>query len=255
MAEAAVQAGAQMIFLPEYCGGLATESGALRLPVAPEQTHAFLIAFRDFARRAGVWVNIGSLAIAGSKGKTINRGYMIDDLGNIVGHYDKIHLFDVNLGEGENYRESTTIEAGTSARLYNTPFGRIGHTICYDLRFPALFRDLAQAGAEIICCPAAFTRTTGEPHWHVLNRARAIENTCFVVSTCAVGPIEGGGESFGHSLVVSPWGEILADADLLPGVLHAQLELDRVAETADRLPSLKHDRDYDVHVMSERSFA
>ena len=118
-----------------------------------------------------------------------------------------------------------------------------------------LFRDLAQAGAEIICCPAAFTRTTGEAHWHVLNRARAIENTCFVVSTCAVGPIHGGGESFGHSLVVGPWGEILADADRLPGVLHAQLDLDRVAETAARLPSLKHDRDYDVRVMSERSFA
>ncbi|MEM7321368.1 MAG: nitrilase-related carbon-nitrogen hydrolase, partial [Pseudomonadota bacterium] len=197
----------------------------------------------------------GSIAINGPQGKILNRGYMIDDHGEIFGHYDKLHLFDVDLTAENVYRESETVQAGITARIYETPFAKIGHTICYDLRFPGLFRDLAQAGAEIICCPAAFTKISGEAHWHILNRARAIENTCFVVSPCAIGPVPGGGESYGHSLVVSPWGDVLTDGSNLPGVLHAQLDLDLVDQTAQRVPSLQHDRDYSLRSMPDRSVA
>lgn len=255
MAEAAARAGAQMLFLPEYCGGLATDNARLCPPSMPERSHPVLAAFGGFAAQHGVWVNIGSIAVDGTDGKFLNRGYMIDDAGGVRGHYDKIHLFDVDLSKDAVYRESDTVLAGDVARLYDTPLGRVGHTICYDLRFPGLFRDLAQAGADILCCPAAFTKTTGEAHWHVLNRARAIENTCYVVSPCAVGPVHGGGESYGHSLVVSPWGEVLADGGDIPGVIHAQLDLDAVGVAAARVPSLRHDRPYRIPDSSKRNVA
>ena len=244
MAEAAVRAGAEMLFLPEYCGGLVSDGARLRPPSAPEERHEVLSALQDFSAKRRVWVNVGSVAIDGPDGKIINRGFMLAPDGSIFGRYDKVHLFDVNLADGAVYRESDTVVAGTEAVLHDTPLARVGHTICYDLRFPALFRDLAQAGAEVLACPAAFTKMTGEAHWHVLNRARAVENTCFMVSACAVGPIPGGGESFGHSLVVSPWGDVLRDGGTLPGVLHAQLDLSLVGDTAARIPSLGHDRAY-----------
>ena len=244
MCEAAVEAGAQMLFLPEYCGGLVSDGVRLSPPSAPEASHPFLAAIRAFAAKQAVWINVGSVAVDGPGGKIINRGYMIDDAGGIFGSYDKIHLFDVDLAEGATYRESDTVLPGDTARVYDTPLGKVGHTICYDLRFPGLYRDLAQAGAEILCCPAAFTKMTGEAHWHVLNRARAIENTAFMVSACAVGAVPGGGETYGHSLVVDPWGEVLADGGDSPGVLHARLDLDAVGGTAARIPSLGHDRPF-----------
>ena len=252
MAEAAARAGAQMIFLPEYCGGLKSDGKVIRPPSAPEESHEVLAAFCDFAARRSVWVHLGSVAVDGPDGKFINRGFMIDPEGVVLGRYDKLHLFDVDLADGAVYRESETVAPGDEACLYETPFGNIGHTICYDLRFPGLFRDLSQAGAEIIACPAAFTKLTGEAHWHVLNRARAIENTCYMVSACAIGPISGGGESYGHSLVVSPWGDVLTDGGTIPGVLHAQLDLDLVAGTAARIPSLSHDRKYNVRKIRAR---
>lgn len=259
LAEAAVRAGAQMLFLPEYCGGLASEGGRLCPPSAAEGAHPVLEGLRDFAAKRGVWVQVGSIAVDGPldgpEAKYNNRGYMIDATGGISGAYDKIHLFDVDLAEGASYRESDTVAPGAQARLYQTPFGVIGHTICYDLRFPGLYRDLAQAGAEVLCCPAAFTKMTGEAHWHVLNRARAIENTAFVVSACAVGPVPGGGESYGHSLVVNPWGEVLADGGDIPGVIHATLDLDLVAATGARIPSLEHDRAYRLDDAKKRSVA
>lgn len=244
VAEAAVVSGAEMLFLPEYCGGLKTEGGRICPPSAREDRHPVLAAFKEFAARHGVGLQIGSIAVDGPDGKVVNRGYMIDANGGVAGAYDKIHMFDVDLAEGSRYRESDTIAPGAEVRLYDTPHGKVGHTICYDLRFPGLYRDLAQAGAEILCCPAAFTRMTGEAHWHVLNRARAIENTAFVVSACAVGTVPGGGESYGHSLVISPWGEVLADGGNIPGVVHAHIDLDLVGETATRIPSLTHDRPY-----------
>ena len=246
MADAAARAGAEMLFLPEYCGGLASEGARLRPPVAREESHEVLAAFRDLAAQRRVWINLGSVAIAADGAKFINRGFMIGPDGEIFGRYDKIHLFDVNLADGAVYRESDTVVPGEVAVVHDTALARVGHTICYDLRFPGLYRDLAQEGAEILACPAAFTKMTGEAHWHILNRARAVENTCFMVAACAVGPIPGGGESYGHSLVVDPWGNVLSDGGDLPGVLHAQIDLDLVDETGARIPSLGHDRTYRV---------
>ena len=203
-----------------------------------------LADLRDFARRTSVWLNIGSIAVDGPDGKVINRGYMIDAAGGIAGRYDKVHLFDVTLSDTARYRESDTVAPGARAVVHRTPEAAIGHTICYDLRFPHLFRTLAQAGADILACPAAFTKLTGEAHWHILNRARAIENTRFVVSACAVGEVPGGGACYGHSLVIGPWGDVLADGMDLPGVVHAQIDLDDIARAEGRIPSLSHDRPY-----------
>ena len=237
---------ADILFLPEYCGGLASDGPALVPPVAPESGHPMVLAFQEFAARHRQWVMLGSVAVQGPGGRIINRGYMLDDQGEVRGRYDKIHLFDVQLSESEVYRESARVAPGNRAVIHDTPFGRIGHTICYDLRFPQLFRTLAQAGADIITCPAAFTRRTGEKHWHVLNRARAIENTCYIVSPCAVGPIEGGGESYGHSLIVDPWGEVVADGGAASGVVRAQIDIDRVGSSRARIPSLDHDRAFSL---------
>jgi len=187
---------------------------------------------------------LGSIAIDAGDAKILNRGYILDDKGAIQSRYDKIHLFDIQLSAQEVYRESAHVLAGGQAAIIDTPFGRLGHTICYDLRFPHLYRDLAKAGAEIIAIPAAFTKQTGEAHWHVLNRARAIENAAFIVAPCAYGPIPGGGESYGHSLVVDPWGVVVADGGTGPGVVQVQIDLDQVAATRARIPSLEHDRPF-----------
>ena len=255
LAETAVQAGADFLFLPEYCGGLRTEGAAVVPPAAPEADHPVLAALRDFAAARRVWMMLGSLAIDGPAGKIVNRGFVLDDRGGIRSRYDKIHLFDIQLSETETYRESARVAPGDRAVVVETPFGRIGHTICYDLRFPQLYRSLAQAGAETLCIPAAFTRRTGEAHWHVLNRARAIENGAFVVSPCAIGAVPGGGESYGHSLVVNPWGEVVADGGTLPGVVQATLDLDEVAATRARIPSLSHDRPFTAGGTPDRSVA
>lgn len=244
LADAAVEAGAEFLFLPEYCGGLASQGAALVPPAPPEAQHAFLAGFRDFARARKVWVMLGSIAVAGRDDKIRNRGIVIDSDGAIRSRYDKIHMFDIQVSETEIYRESARVSPGDRAAVIDTPFGRIGHTICYDLRFPHLFRDLAHAGAELLCVPAAFVRKTGEAHWHVLNRARAIENGAFVIAPCAVGPIPGGGESYGHSLVVNPWGEVMADGGERTGVVLATIEPGEVARARARIPSLGHDRPY-----------
>ena len=253
LAQTAVNAGADIIFLPEYCGGLKSEGAAVIPPSAPEENHMFLHNMQEFARKHQVWLNLGSIAVDGPDGRIINRGYMIDDSGELRGHYDKIHMFDVHLSEAEVYLESTHVSPGCKAVIHDTPFARIGHTICYDLRFPGLFRNLAQAGAEIIICPAAFTKRTGQAHWHILNQARAIETTRFIISPCAIGPIPGGGESYGHSLVVSPWGEIISDGGNLPGVVQARIDLDKVAESEARIPSLTGGREYTFVTDQKRS--
>ncbi len=256
LAKAAVKAGATFLFLPEYCGGLRSDGPMLTPPAAPEGAHPVLNGLRDFARDAGVWMQIGSIAVTiPGAPKIRNRGYMIDDQGQIRGHYDKIHMFDIALSPTEVYRESDTVEPGDISVVHDTPIGGIGHSICYDLRFPSLFRDQAQAGADVLTCPAAFTRKTGQAHWHVLNRARAIENTSYMVSACAIGAIPGGGESYGHSLVVSPWGDVIADGGDLPGVVHARIDLDHVAAVRARIPSLSHDRTYTLNHSSERNVA
>ena len=243
-AEQAVAGGAQMLFLPEYCGGLRSDGAAVAPPSMPEADHAFLKRMQEFAAQHGVWINLGSVAVDGPEGRIINRGFMLNPDGGIAGRYDKIHLFDIQLSEDEVYRESDRVDPGTRAVIHDTAFAKVGHTICYDLRFAHLFRALAQHGAQILACPAAFTARTGAAHWHVLNRARAIETTRFVVSAAMTGPVPGGGATYGHSLIVDPWGEVLADGGAGPGVVAAQIDLDMIAQTEQRIPSLMNDADF-----------
>ncbi len=245
LGETAVGDGAQFIALPEYCGGLCSDGAVLRPPSAPEDEHSFLAGIRAFARDKGIWALIGSIAVPGPGDKLYNRGFVVDNQGQIRSRYDKIHLFDIQLSEAEVYRESASVASGGEAVLVDIPSARLGHSICYDLRFPALYRDLAHAGAEILAVPAAFTKKTGEVHWHVLNRARAIENGAFVLAPCATGPVPGGGECYGHSLIIGPWGEVLADGGEGPGITSAVIELDEVAAARGRIPSLQHDRAFE----------
>ena len=238
----AVAAGAELVCLPEYCGGLKSEGGLFAPPTAPEARHPVLDALRGFASDAGVWMLIGSIAVDGPGDRLINRGYVVDGRGDIRARYDKIFLFDVDLSPTQRYRESAVVAPGERAVLVDTPWGRLGLTICYDLRFPQLYRSLAQAGAEILAVPAAFTKVTGEAHWHVLNRARAIENGAVVVAPCAVGEVPGGGAAYGHSLIVSPWGEVLADGGDSVGYVVATVDVESVASARGRIPSLEHDR-------------
>ena len=242
LAARALAAGARFLALPEYCGGLATRDGRLAPPHAPEEEHAYLSGIRALAAEAGVWVLVGSVAITGPGGRIHNRGFVLDDTGAIRARYDKIHLFDVDISARETYRESDVVLPGERACVTDTPMGRLGHTICYDLRFAALYRALAQQGAEVLAVPAAFLRSTGQAHWHVLNRARAIETGSFVIAPGAVGQVPGGGELYGHSLVVDPWGQVLADAGATPGLALAEIDLSLVAQARARIPALGHDR-------------
>jgi len=240
----AAERGAQFILFPEYCGGLRTEKGRLVPPAAPEESHPVLAGLREFAAEKAVWLLIGSVAVASSCGKIFNRSYIVDIEGKVSARYDKIHLFDVNLSEKEIYRESSDVLPGAHAVAADTPFGRIGLSICYDLRFPMLFRRLAQIGSKAIAVPAAFTKVTGSAHWHVLNRARAIENGCYVFAPGAVGPVPGGGEAYGHSLIVDPWGTVLADGGDSRGTIMADIDLSNVDIARSKIPSLGHDRPF-----------
>jgi len=242
LAAQAVRSGATFLGTPEYCGGLVSEGAALIPPHAHEEAHDYLAGVKRFAAEHGVWFLVGSVAITGPAGRIYNRGFLIDDQGAVQSRYTKIHMFDIQLSETEVYKESARVEPGSEAVLMDTPLGRMGHTICYDLRFPHLYRDLAQAGAELLAVPAAFTKKTGEVHWHVLNRARAIENGAFVFAPCAVGPVPGGGEAYGHSLIVDPWGTVLGDGGTGTGVVMAEIDLGEVATARSKIPSLTHDR-------------
>ena len=246
LAEEAVEKGAEFITTPEYCGGLKTEGSAFAPPSAPEESHPVLIGLKNFATNWKKHLLIGSVAINGPENKILNRSFIIDDEGNIISRYDKIHLFDISLSERESYCESASVHGGKNAVICQTPFGCMGQTICYDVRFPHLYRDLSQAGAEILFVPAAFTQKTGKAHWHVLNRARAIENGAFVVAPCAIGKIDGGGASYGHSLIINPWGEVLADGRDQAGVISAAIDLEEVLAARERIPSLSHDRSFEV---------
>lgn len=243
---AAAGAGANLICLPEYFSGLSIE-GAIVKPVAfPEASHPVLPALAELARELGLWIQLGSLGVTSSDDRVYNRGYVLDPSGAIVARYDKIHMFDVDLGKGQSYRESATISPGHQAVIAQTAWGQLGLSICYDLRFAALYRSLAKAGAQMLSVPAAFTRMTGEAHWHVLNRARAIENGCYVFAPCQYGTLTGGGECFGHSLIVDPWGSVLADGGTEEGYIIAEVDMRAVTEARQRIPALSHDRHYDL---------
>lgn len=244
LARAAAGDGARLICTAEYFSGLRTEGGAVHPVAFEEADHPVIPAFAAQARELGAWFLLGSLGVRTADGRINNRSYLIDPTGATVARYDKIHMFDVDLGEGQQYRESATISPGADAVVADTPWGGLGLTICYDLRFPALYRALAHAGASLFAVPAAFTKVTGEAHWHVLNRARAIESGAFVIAPCQTGALHGGGECFGHSLIVDPWGEVLADGGEDEGYCMAEIDPAAVASARRRIPSLEHDRDF-----------
>jgi deaminated glutathione amidase len=208
-----------------------------------------LEAFCNAARDGKIWLHIGSMAVKVGEHRLANRSYLIAPNGSIAARYDKIHMFDVDLGNGEVYSESVNYQAGASAILADLPWGPLGLTICYDLRFPALHRALAKSGARFIASPAAFTRITGEAHWHTLLKARAIETETFVFAAAQGGRHEIGRETFGHSLIVSPWGEVLAEGATEPGVVSADIDTGSIDVIRRRIPSLTHDRAFDVVVV------
>ncbi|MGA8954561.1 MAG: carbon-nitrogen hydrolase family protein, partial [Pseudolabrys sp.] len=211
-------AGAHYVLTPEMTNILAAKREQLFAVVMEEEADASLATLRELARKLGIYVHIGSLAIKVSHDRAANRSFLVDPKGNIVARYDKIHMFDVDLADGESYRESRNYRPGELAVLADLPWGRLGLTVCYDLRFPALYRALAEAGATMLTIPSAFTKQTGEAHWHVLIRARAIENGSFVFAAAQGGKHENGRDTYGHSLIVDPWGRIIAEGGTEPGV-------------------------------------
>jgi predicted amidohydrolase len=239
-------AGAQYVQTPEMTNIMEVKRERLMATILDEEADPTLAAFRDAARTLGLYLHIGSLAVKASPEKAANRAFVIDPQGEIIARYDKIHMFDVDLAGGESYRESRTYRPGEMAVVIDLPWGRLGVSICYDLRFPALYRALAEAGATMLTVPSAFTRQTGEAHWHVLLRARAIENGCFVLAAAQGGRHENGRETFGHSLIVDPWGRILAEGGTEPAVIMATIDLAEVAAARGRIPSLQHGRRFEM---------
>ena len=234
--------GAGMVFTPEMSGLLDRDRTRAAGSIVAEEADPVLAAVRDAAARAGVWVHLGSLAIRRPDGRYANRGFVIDAAGHIRARYDKLHLFDVDLPSGESWRESSAYAGGEGAVVVDSPAGMLGLSICYDLRFAALYAALSDAGADILAIPAAFTRPTGAAHWHVLMRARAIEAGAFVVAAAQTGTHADGRTTFGHSLVVDPWGEVLLDMGEAPGLGVADIDLARVAEVGARIPVRAHRR-------------
>jgi deaminated glutathione amidase len=242
----AKSAGAEYVLTPEMTNILAANREQLFAAVVEEEADASLATLREVARKLGIYVHIGSLAIKISPDRAANRSFLIHPKGDILARYDKIHMFDVDLAGGESYRESRNYRPGELAVLADLPWGRLGLTVCYDLRFPALYRALAEAGATMLAIPSAFTKQTGEAHWHVLIRSRAIENGCFVFAAAQGGSHENGRNTFGHSLIVDPWGRIIAEGGTEPGVIVAEINPAEVANARARIPSLQHGRRFEI---------
>jgi predicted amidohydrolase len=238
-------AGAQFIMTPEVSDMIEPDR-KLRLEKArPEATHPMLEAGSDLARETGAWLLLGSLVVREAGAERLkNRSFLIAPDGEVAARYDKIHMFDVALPGGESYRESNAFAPGERAVLAALPWGRLGMTVCYDLRFPQLYRALAQAGADFLTIPSAFTVPTGRAHWHILLRARAIETGCFVFAPAQWGEHAKGRRTYGHSLIVAPWGEILAEAEDGAGIILAEIDPAKVAEARAAVPSLTHDRPF-----------
>lgn len=243
LARDAAKSGANLIATPEYFSGLRTENALFKPTAFAEDVHPVLPAFIEMARELNVWFLLGSLGVTNPDGRISNRSYVINPDGEITARYDKIHMFDVELEPGKYYTESATISPGSESVVADTLWGGLGLSICYDLRFASLYRRLAHDGASILAVPAAFTKVTGEAHWHVLNRARAIEHGCFVIAPCQHGKISGGGEAYGHSLIIDPWGQILSDGGEGEGIAIAEVDMDLVAEARRKIPALTHDRE------------
>lgn len=238
--------GAQLILLPEYVALLDGSGRVMRERSHPEASHPALAQFQACARETGTWLLVGSLTVLLDEASMANRSYLLSDRGEIVAFYDKLHMFDVTLPSGKAIRESSAYRAGDRAVVAATPWGLMGMSICYDLRFPRLYRDLAQAGAQFLVVPSSFQRETGGAHWHALLRARAVENLSYVLAPAMCGDHPNGRSTYGHSLIIDPWGRILAESGEEPGVIMADIDTDEVARVRGLLPSLRHDREYGV---------
>ena len=240
-------AGADFIALPEAANVMATDKASLNLKTEPEENNHALLAFQDMAHKTGAWILVGSLLIdVPDNDKMSNRSYLLDDKGAICARYDKIHMFDVELGGAENHVESDCYNAGDKLVLAKTPWGQLGMTICYDLRFAYLYRALGHAGAQMLSIPSAFTQVSGRAHWHVLQRARAIETGCYVIAPAQCGDHPGNRKTYGHSLIVDPWGEVIADGGEGIGFIIADIDLTKVDEARSKIPSIRHDRDFEL---------
>lgn len=237
--------GGDLIMTPEVCAMMEPRRKLAADKVELEEANAALSQFRELAREVEAWLLIGSMAVKlEGEERMGNRSILLDPQGNTVARYDKIHMFDVDVGEGNVYRESNGYRPGDHATLAQLPWGGLGMTVCYDMRFPYLYRDLAKAGADFLSAPSAFTVPTGRAHWHVLLRARAIETGCFVFAPAQVGEHAEGRKTYGHSLIVDPWGEVLADGGEDVGVVTATIDVSKVAEARGKVPSLFNDRSY-----------
>lgn len=245
MIRKARQDGAELITLPENASLMICGRDRLFARTFVEAEHPAIRFFSDIAKETGAWILVGSIAVHTGGDRLANRSYMFGPDGTIAARYDKIHMFDAHLGEKESYRESANYQGGDRAVLAETPWGKVGLTICYDLRFPHLHRTLAKAGANIITVPAAFTVPTGRLHWHILLRARAIETGCFILAPAQCGVHDTGRMTYGHSLIIAPNGEIITEAADTPGIIMAELDMVKVAEARAWLPSLQHDCDFE----------
>ena len=243
--QAAAQ-GADYVLTPEVSNMMQTNRKALFEQLSSEQDDLSLKAYRALAAELKIYLHIGSLALRASPEKAVNRSFLVAPDGNVLASYDKIHMFDIDLPGGESYRESANYQPGETAVISDLPWGRVGLTICYDVRFPALYRALAESGASFITVPSAFTRKTGEAHWHVLLRARAIETGCFIFAAAQAGLHENKRETYGHSLIVDPWGEVLAEGGVDSGVFMAKIDPSRVETARKAIPSLQHGRRFSV---------
>ena len=238
--------GARYVQTPEITTLMETQRERLFAALRPEEGNPAVAHFAHLARDLGIWLHIGSMGVLLDNGKIANRSLLFSPAGAVAARFDKLHMFDVDLPGGETYRESKNYQAGSAGVLAELPWGTLGLTVCYDLRFPHLYRALAKGGADFLAIPSSFTRPTGAAHWHVLMRARAIENGCFVLSAAQSGKHESGRETYGHSLIVSPWGEVIAEAGEEVGVIVAEIHPAEVAKARGRIPSLQHDRPFEI---------
>ncbi len=244
-------AGAKLIATPEVSNVMGLRRREVAALARPEAEDLSVAGYRELAAETGAWLLAGSLVLRAGADRLVNRSLLIDPRGGIAARYDKIHMFDVEIPDGQSYRESRAYQAGGRAVTAELPWGRLGMTVCYDMRFPYLYRALAKAGADFLSIPSAFTRFTGEAHWHVLLRARAIETGCFVIAPAQCGEHEGGRETYGHSLIVAPWGEVLGDGGTAPGITLAEIDPAAVARARAMIPALDHDRPFAAPATAE----
>ncbi len=245
----AARDGARYIQTPEMSNVLVRTREELLARISEAGSDPFLKMATRLASELKIFLHLGSLAVLAGGGKVANRAFLIGPDGSVLATYDKIHMFDVDLPNGESWRESATYEPGTRTVIADLPFARVGMAVCYDVRFPAIFRTQARQGAQVLTAPAAFTRQTGEAHWHVLQRARAIENGSYVVSAAQGGLHEDGRETYGHSLIVDPWGQVIAELDGdAPGYVLAEIDTENALKARGRIPAIANERDFACHV-------